>query len=166
MTDIYDLLYSLGVTANYIGFFHMAYAVSLCVEQPDRLLLVTKWLYPEVAKQYNTNWKAVERNIRTVSCIIWQENRSLLEELAHRRLEHKPRNAQILAILVSALDIGSLAVHGLNETAHPQHRRVYGGRPEAAAEATAHSDTMEEQGCQGRYSSVKLRSLPCSSFPD
>ena len=158
MTHIYDLLYSLGVTANYTGFFHMAYAVSLCVEQPDRLLLVTK--------QYNTNWKAVERNIRTVSCIIWQENRSLLEELAHRHLEHKPRNAQILAILVSALDIGSLAVHGLNETAHPQHRRVYGGRPEAAAEATAHSDTMEEQGCQGRYSSVKLRSLPCSSFPD
>ena len=27
----------------------MSYAVSLCVEQLDRLLLVTKWLYPEVA---------------------------------------------------------------------------------------------------------------------
>ena len=50
MTDIYDLLYRLGATANYTGFFHMAYAVWLCVEQPDRLLLVTKWLYPEVAK--------------------------------------------------------------------------------------------------------------------
>lgn len=159
MTHIYDLLYSLGVTANYTGFFHMAYAVSLCVEQPDRLLLVTKWLYPEVAKQYNTNWKAVERNIRTVSCIIWQENRSLLEELAHRRLEHKPRNAQILAILVSALDIGSLAVHGLDETAHPQHRRVYGGRPEAAAEATAHSDTMEEQGWRPHKNPCKRQTL-------
>ena len=65
MTDIYDLLYRLGATENYTGFFHMAYAVWLCVEQPDRLLLVTKWLYPEVAKQYRTNWKAVERNIRT-----------------------------------------------------------------------------------------------------
>ena len=50
MTVVYDLLYQLGVTANYTGFFHAAYAVSLCVEQPDRLLLVTKWLYPEVAK--------------------------------------------------------------------------------------------------------------------
>ena len=74
MTIIYDLLYQLGVTANYTGFFHTAYAISLCAEQPDRLLLVTKWLYPEVARQYGTNWKAVERNIRTVSCIIWREN--------------------------------------------------------------------------------------------
>lgn len=112
---IYDLLYRLGVTANYTGFFHTACAVSLCVEKPDKLLLVTKWLYPEVAKQYNTNWKAVERNIRTVSCIIWRENRPLLEQLAHRPLEQKPRNAQLLAILVSSLDTGPLPVHGLSE---------------------------------------------------
>ena len=114
-TKVWDLLYQLGVTANYIGFFHTAYAVSLCVGQPDRLLLVTKWLYPEVAKRYGTNWKAVERNIRTVSCIIWQEGRPLLEELAHRHLEQKPRNAQLLAILASSLDTGPLAVHGLGE---------------------------------------------------
>lgn len=115
-TKVWDLLYQLGVTANYTGFFHTACAVSLCVEQPDRLLLVTKWLYPEVAKQYKTNWKAVERNIRTVSCIIWREGRPLLEELAHRHLEQKPRNAQMLAILASSLDTGPLAVHGLGET--------------------------------------------------
>ena len=116
-TKVYDLLYCLGATANYTGFFHMAYAVWLCVEQPDRLLLVTKWLYPEVAKQYKTNWKAVERNIRTVNCIIWREGRPLLGELAHRHLEQKPRNAQMLAILVSSLDTGSLTVHGLGEAA-------------------------------------------------
>lgn len=115
MTEVYDLLYRLGVTANYTGFFHMAYAVSLCVEQPDRLLLVTKWLYPEVAKRYGANWKAVERNIRTVSGIIWREGRPLLEELAHRRLEQKPRNAQMLAILAASLDTSPLAVHGLGK---------------------------------------------------
>lgn len=115
MRDIYDLLYRLGATANYTGFFHTAYAISLCAEQPDRRLLVTKWLYPEVAKRYGTNWKAVERNIRTVICIIWQEGRPLLEELAHRHLEEKPRTAQMLAILVSSLDTGPLTVHGLSE---------------------------------------------------
>lgn len=113
--EVYDLLYQLGVTANYTGFFYTACAVSLCAEQPDRLLLVTKWLYPEVAKRYSTNWKAVERNIRTVSCIIWREKRPLLEELAHRHLAEKPRNAQLLAILASSLDTGPLAVHGLGE---------------------------------------------------
>lgn len=115
MTIIYDLLYQLGVTANYTGFFHTAYAISLCAEQPDRLLLVTKWLYPEVARQYGTNWKAVERNIRTVSCIIWRENQPLLEELAHRHLDQRPRNAEMLSILVSSLDAVPLAIQGLGE---------------------------------------------------
>ncbi len=115
LDEVYDLLHRLGVTADYTGFLHMACAVSLCVEQPERLLLVTKWLYPEVAKRYKTSWKAVERNIRTVSSIIWQEGRPLLEELARRHLEQRPRNAQMLAILASSLDTGPLAVHGLGE---------------------------------------------------
>ena len=121
MTIIYDLLYQLGVTANYTGFFHTAYAISLCAEQPDRLLLVTKWLYPEVARQYGTNWKAVERNIRTVSCIIWRENQSLLEELAHRRLDQRPRNAEMLSILVSSLGAVPLAIQGLGEAAEAKN---------------------------------------------
>lgn len=114
LTEIYDLLYRLGVTANYTGFFHTACAVALCAEQPERLLLVTKWLYPEVAKQYGTNWKAVERSIRTVGKYIWRENRTLLEQLARRPLAEKPRNAQLLAILAASLD-SPLPVHGLGK---------------------------------------------------
>lgn len=114
----YPLLYSLGVTANYIGFFHTAYAVELCAQRPDRLLLVTKWLYPEVAKEYQTTWKAVERNIRRVGCVIWRENRPLLERLARRNLAQKPCAAKLLAILTSSLLLPSpdaLAVHVLCE---------------------------------------------------
>ena len=77
--QVFDLLYRLGVTANYTGFFHTAEAVAMCVERPDRLLMVTKCLYPDVAKRYETNWKAVERNIRTVIAIVWDKNRVLLE---------------------------------------------------------------------------------------
>ena len=112
LTSIYDLLYRLGVTASHTSFFHTAYAVLLCAEQPDRLLLVTKWLYPEVAKHYQTNWKAVERNIRTVGGTIWRENRPLLEQLAQKPLPEKPRNAQLLAILAA-----SLPAHGRSEAA-------------------------------------------------
>lgn len=71
---ICDLLYQLGISANYKGFLHTAYAVSLCVEQQDRLLLVTKWLYPDVARKYGTNWKAVERNIFYVAGEFWNPN--------------------------------------------------------------------------------------------
>ena len=102
-TEIYGLLYRLGITANYTGFLHTACAVRLCMECPDRLLLVTKCLYPEVAKQFGTNWKAVERNIRTAGIVIWRENRPLLEQLACRPLTQRPCTAQLISILCSAL---------------------------------------------------------------
>ena len=104
----YDLLYSLGVSANYKGFFHTAYAVSLCMEQQDRLLLVTKWLYPDVAKKYGTNWKAVERNIRTVSTIAWKRNRTLLESIAHRPLDRHLCSTEFLAALFHAVYFAEL----------------------------------------------------------
>ena len=34
---IYELLYSLGITSNYAGFFQAALAVCLAAEQPERL---------------------------------------------------------------------------------------------------------------------------------
>lgn len=116
--EVYELLHRLGVTANYTGFFYIAYAVQLCAEHPDRLMLVTKWVYPDVAKRYRTNWKAVERNIRTAGNIIWEEGRPHLEQLAGRTLEHKPCNGQLLAILSYSLlspRTSPLAVHRLGE---------------------------------------------------
>ena len=110
LRGIYGVLSRLGLSANYTGFFQLAWAVWLAKEEPERLQMVTKRLYPEVAKHYGTNWKAVERNIRSMNEIAWQENRPLLEKLAHRQLTQKPRNAQMLAILVSALEAGPLAL--------------------------------------------------------
>lgn len=104
LKKINGLLNRLGVTANYTGFFQMAYALKICAEQQDRLLFITKLIYPDVAKHFHTNWRAVERNMRTVGNIIWQENRTLLEDLACRPLHQKPTTAQLLAILVMVLN--------------------------------------------------------------
>ena len=115
-SEIYELLLCLGVTQNYKGYGQTACAVELCRKEPERLQLVTKWVYPEVAEQYGTSWGAVERNIRTVREVIWGRNRPLLEELAHVPLPEKPRPAQLLAILASSPGPRPLAVHGLGET--------------------------------------------------
>ena len=80
--------------------FHTAYAVALCAEQPDRLLMVTKWLYPEVAKRYGTNWKAVERNIRTSIRIVWSKNPHKLQQLTGCPISSRPTAAHFIAILV------------------------------------------------------------------
>ena len=88
--EIYELLYRLGATANYTGFF---YAASLA----------TKWLYPDVAKYYHTTWKAVERNIRTLIDALWRQGS--LDALWGRHMEKKPTPAQFLSVLVSKMSL-------------------------------------------------------------
>lgn len=103
VTAVYSVLRQLGITANYTGFFHASYSVLLAMENPQRLLLVTKWLYPEVAKRYHTTAGAVERNIRTVVLRAWQLNREILEQIAGCSLETKPTVAQFISILSTYL---------------------------------------------------------------
>lgn len=99
LSEIYDLQYRLGLTANYKGFSYLSYALMLSIEEPNRLKMVTKWIYLDVAKKYDTNWKAVERGMRRAGNIIWTNNRPLLEELACRALYKKPYTSQLLSIL-------------------------------------------------------------------
>lgn len=97
-----ELLSRLGVTANYKGFSYIVSAVELCQEDRERLQLVTKCVYPEVAKRHRTNWQAVERDIRKAVELIWDRNRAALEALAPAPLERRPGNARFLALLTAA----------------------------------------------------------------
>ena len=99
ISEIYDLLYQLGLTASTTGFFHTAYAVYLARQQPERLLLVSKWLYPAVARHYATTWTCVERSIRTAARATWSANARLLERLARRSLHQRPGASTFIAIL-------------------------------------------------------------------
>ena len=102
--EVYGLLHGLGVTPNYAGYFQTAYAIGLCMEEPERLTLVTKLVYMEVAKKYRTTWKAVERNIRTVASAVWERRPEALQALMGRSLNSSPHASQFLAALtVNAL---------------------------------------------------------------
>lgn len=97
--EIYSLLYELGVKADTVAFFHTAYATYLAAEHPQKLLLVTKWLYPEVAQHYRTNWKAVERNIRRTAFVVWNNQADKLKVLAGYPLIARPTPTEFLTIL-------------------------------------------------------------------
>lgn len=97
------ILFRLGITINYAGFNYMACAVSLCIQEPDRLLLVTKWLYPDIARRYHTSPECVERNIRTICRISWERNPDFLCEMAKRSLAERPSNTEMIAILTTYL---------------------------------------------------------------
>ena len=106
VTAVYSVLQQLGITANYTGFFHASYSVLLAMENPQRLLLITKWLYPEVARRYHTTSGAVERNIRTIIQRAWQLHRETLEQIAGCSLPTKPTVAQFISILSTHLQTG------------------------------------------------------------
>ena len=101
IADIYALLYQMGAAPTYRGFAQAAYAVLISLEEPECLSLATKTLYPDVARQYNTSWKAVERNIRTLIAHIWGANPDFLAELAQYPLVRKPTPTQFISILVA-----------------------------------------------------------------
>ena len=101
-TEIYDLLSNLGVTANYMGFFYAAYAICLVRDEPQKLALVTKRIYPDIAQKFGTSWQAVERNIRTAIDVAWNKNPQLLSGLAHHPLQSKPTASQFISILASS----------------------------------------------------------------
>lgn len=99
VTAVYSLLYELGLTADCTSFFHTSFSVLLTAENPKRLLLITEWLYPEVAKHYETTVGAVEHNIRTIVRYTWQLNREALERIAGYSLKNRPTPSQFIAIL-------------------------------------------------------------------
>lgn len=104
MEQIHQILRQLGLSANYLGFYQMAWAVRLAREEPERLLLVTKTVYPEVARQFRTNWGAVERNLRTAVRIIWEANTPLLREVMGAGDWERPCTARFLALLTAYLE--------------------------------------------------------------
>lgn len=104
MQTIQQLLRSLGISSQYSGFPQTAYAIQLSIQDPDRLHLITKLIYPDVAGRYRTTWTAVERNMRTVVAAAWKNDPFLLGRLAGARLSHKPTNGQFLSILSGLWD--------------------------------------------------------------
>ena len=103
---IQQLLYSIGLTENYVGYQQMMIALEIAAQEAEALSLVTKRLYPETARRCGTNWKAVERNIRTALHCIWKNSRHTLEQMAGHSLDTMPKPAQFLAILAHGLSDG------------------------------------------------------------
>ncbi len=101
---VWNLLYSLGITGNYVGSAQLAYAVRLARENPDRLSSVTKELYPEVAKAFHTSWQCVERNIRTVIELSWNLDPGRISDLEGFPLSKRPRPTQFISLLLNQLN--------------------------------------------------------------
>ena len=63
--QIGNLLFDLGISPHLKGFRYLKCAIEIAIEDFDSVDMITKILYPEVAKVYKTTAGAVERAIRT-----------------------------------------------------------------------------------------------------
>ena len=69
---IFGMMLDMGVPAHLKGYHFIRHAVGMTVEDMKVVGSVTKLLYPEIAKRYNTTDGKVERAIRNAIEIAWE----------------------------------------------------------------------------------------------
>ena len=98
------LLRGLGATGKLIGFRYAIHIIASVAEDPTRMHLITKRLYPEVAQEFGTTPSAVERAVRNLIYSIWNRgDRSCLERVAGARLMRPPTNGEFIDMLAGYL---------------------------------------------------------------
>lgn len=106
--EVHSLLYQLGLTANYTGFFHTAYSIYLAACAPHRLNEAAGHLYADVAEQFSTSPAAVERSIRMSVTRVWQRDPDRLDQLFAHPLTSKPSNLEFLSALAAQPSLSAL----------------------------------------------------------
>lgn len=99
--EIEDLLRSLGLTAGYRGYLCTVHALRLLRQEPERLELISKRLYPDVAKLCRRSPGAVERAIHTAARQCGRRNS---EELLRLCGPGEPSAGQFLSGLLRRLN--------------------------------------------------------------
>lgn len=94
-----SLLIKMGVSPKYSGFYYSIYAIKLAVEEMHRLEFVSKWIYYDVASRFQTNYMCIERNIRTIVNVAWENNPELLEAIAGFKFKKKPTNTEFISVM-------------------------------------------------------------------
>lgn len=94
------LLNAMSVSRKYIGRDYVISAVKLALEDKSVLHQMTKNLYPQLAKIHSTSPMSVERNIRTVSEVMWRSgDRQIFEQIAGHKLSYRPTNSELIDYL-------------------------------------------------------------------
>lgn len=99
--DVELLLRRLGVKGALRGCRYLSEAVVVSVAYPPtRAVMVTKDIYPIVARRFHTTPSRVERNMRHAIGGMWENGgKEKLEELTGCKYAKKPTNYELIDIL-------------------------------------------------------------------
>ncbi len=93
---IISILDSLGANKSYTGYDYVVHGLMLMLEDKESVTCITKSLYIDIAKHYNTTWNCVEKNIRTVVRSVWNTMNTDLLKIIFKKSgrEKKPTNKE------------------------------------------------------------------------
>lgn len=91
-----EFLIRAGLSSHYKGFKYLAHAIKLVREDDSWLINVTKKLYPELARIYDSNWVTVERDMRILVEKAWNKNApELLKKIGYQS-DYKPYTREFI----------------------------------------------------------------------
>ncbi len=104
-----DIIHEIGVPAHIKGYQYLREAIILTINDMEMINAVTKVLYPEVAKKFNTTPSRVERAIRHAIEVAW--DRGDIETLQKffgytvSNIKGKPTNSEFIAMIADCLSL-------------------------------------------------------------
>ena len=112
-TTITSIIKEIGVPAHIKGYAYLREAIQMVYFDIELLSSVTKILYPEIAKKFNTTSSRVERAIRHAIEVAWNrgsyENISELFGYTVHHMKSKPTNSEFIAMIADKIRIEMVA---------------------------------------------------------
>ena len=112
-TTITAIIKEIGVPAHIKGYAYLREAIQMVYYDIELLSSVTKILYPEIAKKFNTTPSRVERAIRHAIEVAWNrgsyENISELFGYTVHHMKSKPTNSEFIAMIADKIRIEMVA---------------------------------------------------------
>ena len=113
-TNITMYIQKVGVPAHIKGYQYIRDAISMVIDDMDTINSITKYLYPTVAKHYNTTASRVERAIRHAIEVAWdRRNPDVLHELFGYTIlgsKGKPTNSEFIALIADKIRLDMKAI--------------------------------------------------------
>lgn len=105
--SITSIIHEIGVPAHIKGYLYLREAISMVYNDIELLGSITKVLYPDIAKKYNTTASRVERAIRHAIEVAWSRGNidsiSTLFGYTVSMSKAKPTNSEFIAIVADKL---------------------------------------------------------------
>ncbi|SDH35757.1 sporulation transcription factor Spo0A [Alteribacillus bidgolensis] len=105
--SITNIIHEIGVPAHIKGYMYLREAISMVYNDIDLLGSITKVLYPDIAKKYNTTSSRVERAIRHAIEVAWSrgnfESISRMFGYTINVSKAKPTNSEFIAMVADKL---------------------------------------------------------------